>query len=70
MTVIDAIIALQQLPPNMKLYIDYTRENSDVFKFGELVSIEEIETDLDGKIGLISNGFYGDEPIDDSFNSN
>ncbi len=54
MTVIDLIIQLQKLPPNMEIMIDHTREESKMFKFVELNFADEVETATGGKIVLLS----------------
>lgn len=47
MKVIDAIIKLQQLDPNMTILMDVTPAGSKMFHFAELAEIEEVEEDED-----------------------
>lgn len=42
MKVIDVIIALQQIDPNMDVMIDSTTENMEMFHLMSLVSISEV----------------------------
>ena len=54
MTVIDLMIQLQKLPPNMEVMIDHTREESKMFKFVEVNYVGEVDTATGGPIVLIS----------------
>lgn len=57
MKVIDAIIALQQLDPNMDVMIDATTPNMEMFHILSVASIEkaEIEDDmLTGKMRSVA----------------
>jgi len=47
MKVIDAIIKLQTLDPNMTILMDVTPIGSQMFHFAELAEIEEIEQEED-----------------------
>lgn len=47
MKVIDAIIKLQQLDPNMTILLDVTPQGSKMFHFAELAEIEEVEQEED-----------------------
>jgi hypothetical protein len=61
MTVIDLIIKLQQLPPNMEVMVDHTREEGTMFKFVELNYCDEVTTATDQKIILLSPYEYVSE---------
>lgn len=55
MTVIDLIIKLQQLPPNMEVVLDLTRDEAIGFHFKEVVSVEKIGTPVtEGEMVMIS----------------
>jgi hypothetical protein len=54
MTVLDLIIKLQQLPPNMEVMIDHTRDESNMFKFVEINFAGEVETSLNEKLVVLS----------------
>jgi hypothetical protein len=54
MKVIDLIIKLQQMPPNMEVMLDVTSGNGNMFHFKEINEVEEIETALKEKMVVIS----------------
>lgn len=54
MKVIDLIIALQKLPPNLDAMLDATGEG-EMFYFKEIVDVEEIETALGDKMVVLSS---------------
>lgn len=54
MKVIDLIIALQDLPPNMEVMLDHTTEESTMFKFVELNHVDEVLTSTNEKIVILS----------------
>ncbi len=71
MKVIDAIIQLQKFDPNADLFVDMTSDNAEMFKFGKLASIDEIDishTGIDVQAGfvLLSSKIYD---ADDDFDS-
>lgn len=43
MTVLDLIVKLQNLPPNMEVMIDVTHEGCTMFKFSEINFVDQIE---------------------------
>ena len=53
MKVIDALIALQKLDPNIDLAVDMTKDGSGVFRFVLVESIEEIGLPDDTKIAAV-----------------
>ncbi len=57
MKVIDLIIALQDLPPNMNVMMDVTPTGSNMFHFKEVACIEPTETD-------IGHSFIGIYPVE------
>lgn len=61
MTVIDLIIKLQQLPPNMEVMIDHTKEETTMFKFVELNYCDEVTTAVGEKIILLSPYEYTED---------
>lgn len=58
MTVIDLIIKLQQLPPDMEVMIDQTIAGSEMFKFAEVNWCDEVTTALSQDIVLLSPHEY------------
>lgn len=56
MTVIDLIIKLQQIPPNLGVMFDVTPENAEMFKFVSVDDCEEIEDSCNDKYVLLSCG--------------
>lgn len=58
MTVIDLIIKLQQLPPNMEVMLDHTRDESAMFKFVEVNYVDKVDTEISGEVVIISPIIY------------
>jgi hypothetical protein len=54
MKVIDLIIKLQQMPPNMDVMLDATTNEGTMFHFKEINEVEEVETALGEKMVVIS----------------
>ena len=50
MTVIDAIIKLQQLDPNSELMIDGSKEEGNQFRFLSVIEIDEAELPTGQKV--------------------
>jgi hypothetical protein len=63
MKVIDLIIKLQDLPPNMDVMIDQTVEGSTMFKFCEINSADELETAAGEKMVVLSPSVWEDEGL-------
>lgn len=62
MKVIDLIIKLQQLPLDMKVMIDASNENTDMWKFKALAEADEVETPTGDKfVALFSESSITDE---------
>ena len=64
MTVIDLIIKLQQMPQNMEVMFDETKNEAEMFKFTSIDGCEEIETATGEKIISLYNGIdrYEENP--------
>lgn len=68
MTVIDLIIKLQSMPPNIEVMLDVSPDNGSVFKF---VSFEEVEELDEPKCVLLTPGIVGlNDSEDTGFSSN
>lgn len=61
MTVIDLIIKLQQLPPNMQVMLDVSKQSGNLFKFADVVNIEEVTPEGHNEIILISPYEFDEE---------
>jgi hypothetical protein len=64
MKVIDVIIRLQQLDPNLPVVIDSTRENAKAFHFTDLANVDEVVTSDNQKIVMLSPFEYEEEQND------
>jgi len=63
MKVIDLIIKLQNLPPNHEVMLDFTPDNSNMFKFASIETADEFDIDDSGNLVVILSPFdYGDLP--------
>ena len=54
MTVLDLIIRLQQLPPNMEVMLDVTKQSGSMFHFTDIVSVDETTPSGHKEIVLIT----------------
>lgn len=63
MRVIDLIIKLQQLDPNMVAVVDLTRDDIEggSFRFKEVSTVEEIGTEITDKMVMISPHYWTDD---------
>jgi len=57
MKVIDLIIKLSSLPPDMDILLDHTNENMEMFKYISPQFVDEIEIE-DGKFVVLSHIDY------------
>ena len=53
MLVIDLIIKLQQLNPNLKVMVDITKEGAECFNFISLADADEVVTNMDERLCLL-----------------
>lgn len=58
MKVTELIEKLNELPPDMEVMIDHTKEGSQLFKFVELNWCDQVSTSLNEDIVLLSANEY------------
>ena len=61
MTVIDLIIALQNVDPNLEVVKDMTKNGSEFWRLEYVEGVEEIELSTGGKVIMLHKGLEFDD---------